>query len=49
MELLALSLNRIGAAEAAEECWWCGAAEQSVIHTFVRKVLEMARRTTSVK
>ena len=28
-------LNRIGAAETAE-CWWCGDAEQSVIHLYTK-------------
>jgi len=28
-------LKRIGAAETAE-CWWCGAAEQSVIHLYTK-------------
>ena len=28
-------LKRIGAAETAE-CWWCGAAEQSVVHLYTK-------------
>ena len=35
MGLLARSSNRIGATETAE-CWWCGDAEQSVIHLYTK-------------
>ncbi len=41
-------LKRIGATETAE-CWWCGAAEQSVIYLYIHQVPKMAGRTQSSK
>ena len=33
--VVGVSLERIGAVETAE-CWWCGQAEQSVVHLYVK-------------
>ena len=34
-EVVGVFLERIGAAETAE-CWWCGQAEQSVVHLYAK-------------